>query len=155
MNPHVRRYVLNGLEAAPLLLETLAAGLTDDEADRRPDPERFTLREVLSHLADWEAIWRERITRIVQEDNPHLPDYDEGKFAVEGDYAHRDVAEQLATFRAGREALVAFLRGLEPADWERPGLREVVGPVTIDDLATMMVGHDGYHYRQLIEFRCR
>lgn len=153
MNPFARRYVLHALEAGPVLVEALTAGLTDAEADRRPDPERFTLREVLCHLADWEPIWLERVSRIARESNPQLPSIDEGQMAIANDYAHQDLATQIARYRAGRENLIAFLRALSPADWERSGIRDELGDVTIDDIATFVIGHDGYHYRQLVEFR--
>ena len=34
-------------------------------ADRKPDPERFTIREVVAHMADWEGVWLERARRVV------------------------------------------------------------------------------------------
>ena len=152
MNPYARRYLLHGLNASPIAAEALLAGLTDAQADRRPDPERFTIREALCHLADWEFVWLERIQRIINEDNPLLPGYDEGQMAIDRNYAGQNLAEQLARFREGRAALAALLQGLSPEQWERAGLRDEIGPVTINDLATLVLGDDGYHLRQFVEF---
>src|SRR5437879_4197786 len=54
-----RKYVLAGLTGSPDVLEALLkdVGPNDPAWDKRPDPERFTIREVLAHLADWEGIF--------------------------------------------------------------------------------------------------
>lgn len=56
--PFTRKYLVGALDGAPDVFESLLAGLTDAEIDRRPDPDRFTLREMMAHLADWSrSIW--------------------------------------------------------------------------------------------------
>lgn len=148
-----RRYLRHGLDATPVVLDRLCAGITGDELDRRPDPERFTLREALAHMADWEPIWLDRIQRMRRENDPFLPSIDEGVLAVERDYAHSDAAESLARFRSGREDLSVVLGDLAEDEWERIGYRDQVGPLTIIDLAYFVLGHDGYHLRQIADFR--
>jgi Protein of unknown function (DUF664). len=151
---HTLRYLKSGLEAAPLLLEHLLAGVTEAEIDFRPDPDRFTLREVVAHLADWEPIWLGRMEVMVQQEDPHLPGYDEGQFALDHDYAHAELAGQLATFREARARTVAFLSALPRAEWTgRTGRHDEWGRVTIYDLAALVCGHDGYHLRQIVEWR--
>jgi hypothetical protein len=146
-----RHYTLHGLSATPLVLETLLHGITDAQADRRPDAERFTIREAVAHLADWEPI--ERIRLIAETNDPFLPGYDEGQWAIDHDYAHSVLAEQIARFRAGRESLTAYLRGLPPEAWERTGRHEEWNVMTITNLVALILGHDGYHTRQIIEWR--
>lgn len=153
MNPYARRYVLHGLAATPLVLETLLKGATSAEVDLRRDPDRFTIREALAHLSDWEAIWRERIGRILTEEKPALLGYDEGQIALDRDYARRPLAESLARLSAERPLLVKTLSELSPEQWARTGVRDEIGPVTINDLAALVLGHDGYHLRQVVEFR--
>jgi uncharacterized damage-inducible protein DinB len=149
----VRNYRQQGLAATPVLLEHLLEGITDTELDRRPDPERFTLREAVAHVADWEGIWLERMRLIVAEEDPYLPGYDEGQWAVDHDYAHADLGEQLAKFRAGREVLTAFLADLPPEAYGRVGRHGEIGLLTLGDLATLVLAHDAYHLRQVAEFR--
>lgn len=147
----IRNYVLHGLRATPDVIERLLKDATAADYDRRPDPERFTIREVVAHLADWDPIWTERVELIARQDRPQLPDYDEGQLAIERDYAHADVAQQLARFRAGRERLMAALRDLPPEAWDRPGLR-AWGEVTVATLMEMVLGHDGYHMKQICDW---
>jgi hypothetical protein len=147
-----RIYLLEGLSATSLVVETLLKTATPADYDRRPDPERFTLREVAAHLADWESEWLHRMRRINEEEQPILQAYDEGQWAIERDYAHADVDEQVALFSERRKQTVAFLRGLSPERWERTGRHVEWGPVSIEHWATLVLGHDGYHTRQIAEW---
>lgn len=150
----VHKYLIAALSGLPDVAERLLAGLhTDDPRwDFRPDPARFTLREVVAHLADWEPIHRERIRRMLEEDNPLLPDVDEQKTAIDNDYAHSDPHGSLEWIRGGRQKVVQLLETLGAEEWERPGFRDPVGPVTIEVLATFIAAHDGYHLRQIAQW---
>lgn len=101
INEVARHYALEGLTATPAILTHLIDPVTAEIWDRRVDPERFTLREVLAHLADWEPIWMERLERMHAEKEPLLPDLDEGERAKQKDYAHADVGNSLKRFRQG------------------------------------------------------
>jgi hypothetical protein len=152
--PVTQRYLTVALAGTPDVLEALLKDRTSDDPlwDFRPDPDRFTLREAVAHLADWEPIFLERFQRTLRETEPLLPDYDEGQIAIERDYAHSDPRANLARFRTGREALTAFLRSLEAADWERIGIREPYGPMTLGTQATQTLAHDGYHTQQVAQW---
>ncbi len=152
MNDYVRNYLCSGLEAGPLVLEKLLEGITPAQIDARPDPERFTIREVVAHLADWEPIWHARISRIASEDRPFLEDIDEGELAVTNNYAGLDLSASLARFTEGRAALAALLRSLPPEAWLREGVRHW-GALSVDGFAGMILGHDGYHAAQVIRQR--
>jgi hypothetical protein len=152
MSAYVRNYLCSGLAAGPMVVEQLLVGLSEAQADARPDPERFTIREVVAHLADWEQIWLVRLTRIATEDRPFLEDIDEGEMAIENDYAHLEVADSLRRFTEGRARLVTLLRGLEGEAWLREGVRHRDAPSN-DGFAEMILGHDGYHFEQVIRQR--
>src|SRR5262249_11560005 len=114
-----RYYVMQGLAGVPNVIDRLLIETSTKDFDNRPDPARFTIREVLGHLADWEGVWLERVERIRDEDNPFLPGYDEGQWAIDHDYAHMDVRKQQMRFRQGREKLVNALQELTPNQWVR------------------------------------
>ena len=150
-----KNYLMGALEGAPDIFEYILAGVSLEEIDRRPDPERFTIREIMAHLAEWEPIFLERMRRIRNENEPVLPNIDEGQLAIDHDYAHKDLAEQIRLFRAGRAQNVAFLNSLQPSDWQRTGKRPEIGVVTIEAIATLMPLHDAYHIRQICQWRER
>lgn len=150
---YIRRYLLHGLAATPLTLTALLAGVSAAELDAHPDPARFTLREAIAHLADWEGVWRERIERTVAEESPFLPSYDEGQWAIDHHYMQTDATEQLARFADGRQTLTALLGDLKAEEWARVGLRDEVGAVSVFEMVAMILGHDGYHVRQILDYR--
>lgn len=151
--PYIRKYVMQGLGTTPAVLSRLLKGAEEPELDQRPDPERFTLREMVAHLADFEPIFRDRINRVAHENQPVLEDRDEGQMAIDNDYTHADVTEQLAVFARERAATVALLAGLSPDTWGRVGLREPHGLMSIEAMASLMMAHDAYHLGQATEYR--
>ena len=111
----VYRYLYLDLESAPGVLARLLEPITDPAVyDKRPDPDRFTLREVLAHLADWDEVFLGRLTQTRDTDRPILQGIDEGQVARDHDYAHLDPAASLTRHKTNRATLVAFLRTLTP-----------------------------------------
>jgi uncharacterized damage-inducible protein DinB len=149
-----RAYLVGALEHAPAALAALLAGLAPGAAawDFRPEPDRFTLREVVAHLADWEELWRERFTRPLTEDTPTLPRPDPGQRGEERGYAAADPAECLARFRAERAALAAYLSALPEDAWTRPARLERIGDITLEGIVALLFAHDAYHLRQAAEW---
>ena len=143
------RYLLTGLESSPKTQQFLCESVSDWDA--KPGPDRFTVRESLAHLADWEPIWLQRMMRTKAEEVPALPDIDEGVMAIEHDYASSDPSESLRRYSEGRVALVTFLRSLSEAEWGRRCFREGVGEITMLEMATMVLGHDSYHFQHTID----
>lgn len=142
-------YLFAGLEAGPTILHRLMERMTPAQWDVTLTEGRFTPREVIAHLADWELILRQRIQTIISTPGVTLEAYDEGEMAITNDYAHSDVGEQSARFAAERSATVAFLRTLRPDDWNLVGLHPERGSLSAGDQANMLLGHDLYHIEQL------
>jgi DinB superfamily len=74
------------LEKTPFLFETLLRDLPADVLQWKPWPDRWSISEVLAHLADIEQVYAERVRRIMAEDSPELKKYDETTSAG-GDYS--------------------------------------------------------------------
>ncbi len=150
LSPIARKYLLHALEGTPDVLEALLQNA--DNWDFTPDAERFTLREIVAHLADWEPVCLERFTRMRDEDEPQLPNWDENAMAIEHDYAHAEPQEQLRLFRERRAATLELLRALPEDAWGRIGHREIFGTITIEGQVALMLGHDGYHTQQVAQW---
>jgi hypothetical protein len=141
------------LESAPEVLARLLAPITDPAVyDRRPDPNRFTLREMVAHLADWETVFLTRLTDTRDIEEAVLQGLDEGQVAMDHDYAHADPAECLTRYAAGRVKMVTFLRGLSLEQWARVGRHTELGPVTLGAQVVMVAAHDGYHRQQTVSY---
>ncbi|WP_075163558.1 DinB family protein [Chthonomonas calidirosea] len=157
--PFVRANLVSALQNTPTVLEALTASvpLGSPIWDIRPDPQRFTLREVLAHLADWEEVFQNRIIRIRDEYLPKLPDLDPDEFAQQHHYAASDPHRQRDLFAKRRQATVEIVKGLPNRAWERKGryMEEsprVKGPMTIESWIAQMVAHDVYHIRQIMDW---
>ncbi len=152
-NDYSRNYLLTALAAGPDLVASALEGLTDAEADARPDPDRFNIREAVAHLAEWDPIFLGRMKRMVVEDHPTMPGYDEGQLAIEHHYELTNPVEQATLFRERRIETLAFLMSLTPDQWNRTGNRPEIGIMTVEAIATLMPLHDTYHLKQIIEWR--
>lgn len=143
------KYLIDGIEATP---EVLAALLADVDWDSKPEPGRFSAREMIAHVADWDVIWLQRLQRTREEDNPFLPSVDEGQVAAERNYAGQDPSANLDRLGKTRPLIVGFLRTLPEDAWDRTAHREFIGDLTLLQLAMTILGHDAYHIRQSTTF---
>jgi hypothetical protein len=142
------------LAGTPAVMHSLLVTFPGDSAfwDLRPDPDRFSPREVMAHIADWNPIFEERIVKTLTEDHPKLVDFDEERFAVERNYARQDPVANLARFISGREELIKKVRSLGASDWERAANREGYGDMTVADQVVLISIHDAYHEKEMAEY---
>jgi hypothetical protein len=150
-----RSYFVGALELPEGIFAELLSDYRPDDPiwDFRPDPNRFTLREAICHVADWNDIFRERIERTRDEDHPLLPNMDEEQLAVDKKYAEADPTEALRRFAETRRTLIETVKALDPADWDRIANRARIGDITMSDQIALIAAHDAYHLRQVIEYR--
>jgi DinB family protein len=143
--------VLEALEAFPSFVGD-AARRVDEEAARLPGPGgTFSLVEQAWHLADLEREgYGERIRRLLDEDRPHLPDFDGDRIARERSYRARSLAEGVAAFAAARAENLLRLRSLPSEAWGRTGTQEGVGEIRLEDVPRMMQRHDLSHRREIL-----
>jgi uncharacterized damage-inducible protein DinB len=151
MDDHARRIddYLGGVAA----LRRAFAGLGRDDLTARPIPGRWSLLEVLAHLADSEQAWCHRLKRVIAEDRPLLIGYDESRFAERLAYHDRDPEAELALIDAMRRQMAAILRRLAPGDWSRSGVHDERGLVTLGEMVRIEVEHVAHHLRFVHEKR--
>lgn len=149
-----RDYLLAALDNTPTTVIALLSSFPTDAPtwNVRPYPERFSLREIVAHLADWEEVFRERFERTVREDFPRLTRPDLDQRSEEQGYDHADPQECLARFRKQRTQSLDWLRTLSPEEWSRGAHLDRIGDLNLEGLATLMAGHDSYHLRQIAEW---
>lgn len=148
-----RKYLMQGLAGTPDVLTRLLAGVRpgDPRWDVRPDPARWTLREITAHLADWEGIFVERIGKILGEDNPGFGHVDVTQRGLDQKYQLSDPSLNLSVFRERRSDLLATLAELSDEEWLRTCQRHI-GPMPLEEMAALILGHDGYHLHQVVEW---
>jgi len=125
-----------------------------ESAARRPDGEAFSFVEQVWHLADLEREgFGVRIRRLLEEDDPVLPDFDGARIARERDYRSRSVAEGLAAFALARHENLEALRALTDAQRSRGGRQDGVGRITLDEIPARMLDHDRSHRSEIEALR--
>jgi len=136
--------VLASLKAQKQSTAQLLAGLNDAQAAFRYAPGKWTLREVIGHLADSERIFSYRLLRIARGDATPLAGFEENDYVPAGQFERRTLASVAAEFAAVRDASLALLQGLDPEAFARRGTASGK-PVTARALAFIIAGHEKHH----------
>jgi hypothetical protein len=129
--------------------EAVVAGLSDAELDARPFADEWTVREIAHHLCDGELNSAVRLRRLVAEDQPVLPGYDENEFAQRLHYGERPIAPSLVAMRAARASTLSILERLSEAEWARTGTHTEQGPYSIAAWLRDYASHPSDHAEQV------
>jgi hypothetical protein len=149
MNP----YLLPTLEFGPRIIARLMDRLAPDDLDDRRDPDRFTLREAIAHLADWEPILLDRMRTAVASPGARIETWDEGERAERFRYAESDPKETIGRWIDLRAETAEFLKMLPESAWiEAWVVHPERGRLSLEDQANMLLGHDLYHIEQYTQF---
>jgi hypothetical protein len=125
--------------------------LDDRQALHRYAPGKWSIKEVLGHIADCERVFSYRALRFARGDETELPGFDENAWMPPADFDSRPLAGLVAEFMSVRSATVALLAGLPHAAWERGGTASRAR-VTVRALAWMTAGHE-LHHRDILAVR--
>lgn len=155
--PRTRSRLMDSLEGLPIVCSVLIATLApDDPRWDRPYSDRFTLREVFAHLADYDVLFNDYLDKALAATATapaSVPAFTPDEVAAGRGYDHSDPHERLTALRATRAAMVAKFHALADADWTAHAMTSSRhGTLNIDELATLFIAHDGYHVRQIAEY---
>ena len=131
--------------AVTRLLETVPAALTV----RAEAPGKWSIRDVVQHMADSELVAGFRLRMVLAHDRPRLTGYDQDLWANRLEYGNVDVRDALEQFTAVRKANVRIWARLTPADLLRIGIHGERGEESLERMRRLYAGHDILHLRQL------
>ena len=143
------RQALRVQQATPKKIERLIRRLSRQKMRRRPAPGKWSIAEILAHLADTELVGGFRIRLIVGSNRTPIQAFDQDVWARDADYARQDPHKSLQTFRTLREANLRLLRSLPKKKWSNYGMHAERGKETIARVAQMFAGHDLNHLEQI------
>jgi hypothetical protein len=142
----------NLLESMPDTIAAVVAGLLREQAHWKPAPDRWSVVDVLGHMAHVEVHgFRQRVERILAEENPRLENYDPDEQRAAGRYAQADLETALQAFTEARGKSLALLRTIPSDAYERGAIHASLGPVTLGNLLHEWPFHDLGHLRQIAE----
>jgi DinB family protein len=135
------------------LLAVVLTGVFGEEEDFITAPGKWSIRQIVAHVADAELVGAHRFRQIIAEDNPTLIAFDQDKWTANLDYAKRKPKQSLETFRRIRAENYELIKDLPPAAFERTGNHTERGPVTLLNLLEGYADHAESHARHLQELR--
>jgi hypothetical protein len=143
------RDALKSQSVAAKRLERLIKGVPASKLRKRPAPDKWSVGEILAHLAEAEIVIAWRIRSILGAPGTPIQAYDQDAWAAVGNYAKRDPRKSIEQFRATRDANLAFYKSLRPEQWKQSGLHSERGEESIERIAHMIAGHDINHILQI------
>jgi len=130
-------------------LARLIDGVSALRLGYRPAPDKWSIVEILAHLAEDEIASSWRYRQMIEHDGEILPGFDQALWARLGNYGMWNVSEALELFRLLREANLRMLGTLLPEQWECSGNHVERGKLTVRELARHMAAHDINHIKQI------
>lgn len=146
------------LEVLPRLMDEIRRAIDgiDPETLRKPEaPGKWSIIQVIQHLADTELVVGYRYRMILAQDSPPIPAYDQNLWADRLRYNEARLEEVLDQLRSIRESNLRLLRSLRPEEWERVGLHAERGPESVRRISELEAAHDLVHLRQIERIRNR
>jgi hypothetical protein len=142
--------VVNQLHHQGEAILSLCASVNEDQARWKPDPENWSILEVLNHLLMEERLdFRGHLGHIYQKTQDVPPEIDRKTWKIQKKQDPRPMAQILLDFKAERETSIAWLNALENPDWEATISFEW-GALSAGDLLASWLAHDLLHLRQLV-----
>jgi uncharacterized damage-inducible protein DinB len=136
-------------QETPKRLQKLIKPLSKAQLTRRPEPNKWSIAEILAHLADAELVGSWRMRLILGSNGVPIQAFDQDVWAETFAYARRDPKISLEIFRVLRENNLRMLKALPKDLWENYGMHQERGKETIAHIVRMFAGHDLNHLAQI------
>lgn len=130
-------------------LDRLISSVPRAKLRKRPAPEKWSVSEILAHLADAEIVGGFRMRLILGAPATPIAAFDQDAWATSGHYDKRDPRKSLEQFRTAREANLSLLKSLTPDQWKQYGIHSERGQESIEHIVKMFAGHDINHLQQI------
>jgi hypothetical protein len=144
---------LERFRRGPEILAVVLTGVYGDEMDFTPAPGKWSIRQIVAHVADSELVGAQRFRQVIAEDNPPLGAYDQNAWAKNLDYARRQPKQALESFRRIRAENHELLKALPESAFERRGVHSESGPLSLRQLLDNYADHAESHARQMQAIR--
>jgi uncharacterized damage-inducible protein DinB len=134
-------------------VRTAMAGVSEAQLSRPESPGKWSMRQVVQHLADSDLVWGYRVRMVLAQERPPLTGYDQDLWAERLHYERQPIDEALDRFAVLRRSNLWLLTHGSPADLQRVGVHAERGEESVGHMIRMYAGHDLLHLRQLERIR--
>jgi len=135
------------------LVAVAITGAAGPELDFKPAPDKWSVRQIVAHLADAESANVVRLRQVISEENPTLFPFDQNAWAERTDYGRRKPSQALETMRQLRADNHQLLKDLPHETYSRSGNHLKRGRMTLLDLLRLFAEHAEQHAAQIREIR--
>lgn len=135
------------------LVAVVLTGVFGEEEDFVAAPGKWSIRQIVAHLADADLVGAHRFRQVIAEENPTLVAFDQDLWARNLDYAKRKPKQSLETFRRIRAENYELLKDLPASAYERAGNHTQNGRITLGEMLEGYAGHAEAHARQMQQIR--
>jgi len=143
--------ILAILKSTPAALATISSNVPADRWIDRPQPDEWALTEILCYLRDLDReIITPRLYRVIEENNPFLPDVNISDWVEKRDYLTESGCSSLESFTQNRIELLNFIQGLPAKSWNRQAVGEENGPTTFEKLLGSLAANDQDQVRRAV-----
>lgn len=126
------------------ICRTYFASIPESKAGLRYAPEKWSVKQVVGHIADCNLVFLYRLVAIARGETQALPGFDEGGYMANSAYATMSWRAVLEGYRGVSQAAVALMAGLDEAAWSRSG--QAAGTrLRPRDLLGVIIGHERHH----------
>ena len=116
-------------------------------------PGKWSIRQIVAHVADAEMVHAHRMRQVIAEDNPTIIAYDQDAWTVRLDYHRRKPKQSLESFRRVRAENYDLLKDLPPEAFERTGNHTERGLLSLLQIVEGLAEHAESHARQMQQIR--
>ena len=144
--------LLERFRRGPELLAVATTGAAGPELDFKPE-NKWSVRQIVCHLADAEAAAAMRLRQLIAEDNPILQAWDQNAWAGKLGYEKRKISQALELFRVLRQANFEVIKDLPESAFARTGTHSERGQVSLLEIMRGMAEHAENHVKQIAATR--
>lgn len=123
--------------------------LPEEELRYKPGPTKWSIHQILIHVADSELVSTQRLKKVLAENEPLLMSVDQNAWASILRYEQLDREQHLFLFKMLRSSMLPILEQLTSQQWERIGVYADAGHFTFKQLLEYRVEHVRGHIRQI------
>ena len=140
--------ILAVLSAQPDALKALLQGVSEEQANVRPAPGEWSIKEVLGHICDTERVFAFRALWAARGDIQPLPGFEQDDYVKATDFNARTVSDLVEEFRLQRRANILCFTPLSADELVRKSSASG-NPITARAILYMMAGHVLHHIESL------
>ncbi len=144
---------LHRFRSGPVVMAEALHGLTLEDAARVPAPGKWSINQLVRHVADTEIVVAMRLRQIAAEDRPMLAPFDQDAWAARLGYETANPFVSLALFEALRIDTTAMLEALPPGAFDRVSVHPERGEKTLLEWVTLFGNHVYSHAEQIRKAR--